>query len=511
VRILNRLKIKAKLGLLLAVSALSLIATIVLGASFLHHKIVSDREDQTKRQVETAVSVIQSWYDKEQSGKLSRWQAQAGAIAALRPLRYGNNDYFFIQRYDGVVVLNPNLPKVEGQNRSDFRDADGVRRVQLQIDTAKRGGGVVYYRMPRAGTDQQIPKVSYIAGFDPWQWTIGTGVYIDDIAAEFLAILAQLVLIASAIFGIATVCGYFVNQNISAALGQLNVQMERLAAGDLSVEIDEAERKDEIGEMGKAMRVFKQNAIAARLLEAEREKRRELEMAMNHAGRVDALGRLAGGIAHDLNNALVPVLAMTKMAMARLKKETREYANLELALMGAGRAKELVQQILAFSRKQTVEQREFDLGPVVADGIKMLRASFPPTIKLDAEIDAVPTIYGDAGQLNQVLVNLVTNGAHAVGDKPGTVTISLGADGDGQVRLAVADNGCGMDEQTRARIFEPFFTTKEVGKGTGLGLSMVHGIVTAHGGNISVQTARGKGTRIDIVLPPAQRRKADAA
>jgi len=511
VRILNRLKIKAKLGLLLAVSALSLIATIVLGASFLHHKIVADREEQTQRQVETAVSIIQSWYDKEQSGKLSRWEAQAGAIAALRPLRYGNNDYFFIQRYDGVVVLNPNLPKVEGQNRSGYRDADGVRRVQVQIDTAKRGGGIVYYRMPRAGTDRQIAKVSYIAGFDPWQWAVGTGVYIDDIAAEFLAILARLVLIASAIFGIATVFAYFVNHNISAALGQLSAQMERLAAGDLSVEIDEAERKDEIGEMGKAMRVFKQNAIAARLLEAEREKRRELEMVMNHAGRLDALGRLAGGIAHDLNNALVPVLAMTKVAMSRLKKESREHANLELVLMGAGRARELVQQILAFSRKQAIEQREFDLAPVVADGIKMLRASFPSSIKLEAEIDAVPTIYGDPGQLNQVLVNLVTNGAQAIGDKPGTVTISLGADGDGQVRLAVTDTGCGMDEPTRARMFEPFFTTKELGKGTGLGLSMVHGIIAAHGGTISVQSAHGRGTRIDVVLPAAQRRKADAA
>jgi signal transduction histidine kinase len=512
VRILNRFKIKAKLGLLLAVSALSLVATIVLGASFLYHKIVADREDQTHRLVETAVSIVQSWYDQEQSGKLSRWQAQAGAIAALRPLRYGNNDYFFIQSYDGIVVLNPNLPKVEGLNRADYRDPDGVARVQLQIDQAKKGGGVVYYRMPRGGgADQQIPKVSYIAGFDPWRWAIGTGVYIDDIAAEFLTVLTQLILIASAIFGGAMVCAYFVNHNISAALGRLALLMERLAAGDLSVEIDEAERKDEIGEMGKAMRVFKLNAIAARSLEAEREKRRELEMAVNHAGRVDALGRLAGGIAHDLNNALVPVLAMTKLVLSRMKAQTREYANLELVLMGAERAKELVQQILAFSRKQGIEQREFDLGRVVGDAVKMLRASFPPTLMLETDINPIPAVYGDPGQLNQVLVNLVTNGAHAIGEKPGTVTISLHADDeDGYIRLAVADTGAGMDEATRARMFEPFFTTKEVGKGTGLGLSVVHGIITAHAGQISVQSERGKGTRIDIVLPIAERRKADA-
>jgi signal transduction histidine kinase len=287
--------------------------------------------------------------------------------------------------------------------------------------------------------------------------------------------------------------------------------MERLAAGDLSVEIDEADRRDEIGEMGKAMRVFKQNAIAARLLDAEREKRRELEMAVSHASRIDALGRFAGGIAHDLNNALVPVLAMTKLVSSHLTKPSREFANLELAIMGAERAKDLVQQILAFGRKQSGEPRDFDPAQVVADGVKMLRASFPPTISLDTNIDRVPMLRGDPGQLNQVLVNLAINGVHAIGDQPGTITISLRPEGDGFIRLAVADSGSGMDEKTKARMFEPFFTTKEIGKGTGLGLSVVRDIITAHGGAISVESAPGKGTRIDIVFPAAQRRKADAA
>jgi signal transduction histidine kinase len=232
---------------------------------------------------------------------------------------------------------------------------------------------------------------------------------------------------------------------------------------------------------------------------------------VNHAARLDALGRLASGIAHDLNNALVPVLAMTKLVLSRLTKQTREHANLELALMGAERAKELVQQILTFGRKQAGEMREFDLAQVIAESVKMLRASLPATVKLETDIDAVPRIHGDPGQLSQVLVNLVTNGAHAIGDKPGTVAISLARDGDGRVRLAVADTGCGMDERTQARMFEPFFTTKEVGKGTGLGLSVVHSIITAHGGKISVQSARGRGTRIDVLFPAVQGGKSEAA
>jgi signal transduction histidine kinase len=234
-------------------------------------------------------------------------------------------------------------------------------------------------------------------------------------------------------------------------------------------------------------------------------------MAMNHAGRIDALGRLAGGIAHDLNNALVPVLALTKTVLARMPKDNRERAKLDLVLIGAQRSKDLVQQILAFCRKEAIEKREFDLAKVVDDGVKMLRASLPSTIKIVGVIDPVPSIFGDPGQLNQVLINLATNAAHAIGERVGTITISLGSESASRLRLTVADDGCGMDEKTRSRIFEAFFTTKELGKGTGLGLSLVHGIVTSHDGTIGVHSTLGEGTRFDIVLPTAAetRRRAE--
>jgi signal transduction histidine kinase len=287
--------------------------------------------------------------------------------------------------------------------------------------------------------------------------------------------------------------------------------MERLAAGDLTVEIADAERRDEIGEMGKAMLVFKDNAVAAQQLEAEKERRWELEMMVGHADRVDAIGRLAGGIAHDLNNALVPVLAMTKSVMSRLPKDGREHAKLDLVMMGAQRARELVQQILAFSRKQEIEMRDLDLAQVVSDGIRLLRAGLPATINLVSTIEPVPAIHGDAGQLNQVLVNLVSNAAQAVGDRPGKVTVNLQSPDASHVRLAVSDTGCGMDEKTRARIFEPFFTTKPVGEGTGLGLSVVHGIVLSHGGTITVDSKFGAGTRFEVILPVVRRAEAAVA
>jgi signal transduction histidine kinase len=511
VNFLNGLKIKAKLALLLSVSAAALIATLALGASFLHQKMVDDREQQTQRLTTVAVSVVESWYARIASEGLSPEAAQAGAVAALRPLRYGNSDYYFIQRYDGVAVLNPNQPQVEGLQRGQAIDSGGTPRVRRHIEAAQRGGDFVYYRFPRTGSTEEILKVAYVAGFEPWHWAIGTGVYVDDIETEFRSSLIKLTSLAGLVFSAALIFAYFINRNVGTSLLWLKDKMERLANGDLTVEIDEAERGDEIGAMAKAMRVFKENAQAAQLLQAEREKRRELEYAMNHADRVDSLGRLASGIAHDLNNALVPVLAMTKSVMLRQPKTSREYANLDLALMGAQRARELVQQILAFSRKQAIEYRDFDVAQVVNDGIRMLRAVLPSTIKLESAIEPIPTIYGDAGQINQVLVNLVTNSSHAIGDDRGTITVSLKRDDDARVRLSVADNGCGMDDKTAARLFEPFFTTKEAGKGTGLGLSVVRGIVSSHGGTITVSSAPGQGTRFDVVLPIARQAEAEVA
>jgi signal transduction histidine kinase len=495
--ILNSLKIKAKLTLVLGTSALSLAATIALGGSLLHQKIFAAREQQAKQLVEVALHIVQDWYNNEQSGAMTREQAQAAAIGMLRTLRYGNDEYFWINRYDGVTVLHSNQSKLEGKFRLGVTDPDGVAQVRIQIEEAKANGGFVYYRFPRIGSLKPVRKVAYAAGFAPWEWAIGTGAYVDDIDAEFRSALVELILIASGIFAVATLCGYLVSQNIGYSLASLKTKMERLANGELTVDISEAERGDEIGDMGRAMRVFKDNAVA----------KRELEMAMNHAGRIDALGRLAGGIAHDLNNALVPVLAMTKTVLSRMAKDSRERAKLDLVLTGAQRSKDLVQQILAFCRKEAIEKREFDLAKVVDDGVKMLRASLPSTIKIVGVVDPVPTVFGDPGQLNQVLINLATNAAHAIGEGTGTITIRLGPESASRVRLTVADDGCGMDEKTKSRIFEAFFTTKELGKGTGLGLSLVRGIVTSHDGTISVASTLGEGTRFDIVLPTAAETK----
>jgi PAS domain S-box-containing protein len=232
------------------------------------------------------------------------------------------------------------------------------------------------------------------------------------------------------------------------------------------------------------------------------EERRSSESRMHHSQRLEALGTLAGGVAHDLNNALVPVLALTKLVAGRLPDDSRERRNLDTVVQAAARARDLVKQVLSFSRKEEQRREEIDLAAVTSEALGLLRASVPSTIRLDETIAPTPLILGDAGQWHQVIVNLVTNAAQAIGETHGTISVLLRAEPDGRhLRLTVADTGCGMDEGTRARIFEPFFTTKEVGQGTGLGLSVVHGIVTSHGGRIDVESTPGRGTQIHIVLP----------
>jgi PAS domain S-box-containing protein len=228
---------------------------------------------------------------------------------------------------------------------------------------------------------------------------------------------------------------------------------------------------------------------------------RDTQQQLLHAQKMDALGTLAGGVAHELNNTLVPVLALTKMVANELPADSRGRAHLDIVLRASHRARDLVRQILAFSRKEQPRLESVDLAEVLGHSLRMLRASLPASIRIEERIAPVPPLTGDAVQMGQVIVNLVTNAAQAIGQAQGRIEVTLEPGGDGEARITVADTGCGMAEAVRARIFEPFYTTKGVGQGTGLGLAIVHGIVRRHAGRIAVDSAPGRGTRFEIVLP----------
>ncbi len=238
---------------------------------------------------------------------------------------------------------------------------------------------------------------------------------------------------------------------------------------------------------------------------AAEEHARELQRKLMHSQKLEALGTLAGGIAHDLNNTLTPIMALSKIMARRHDPDSKDRSYLEMIFAASEQARDLVKRVLAFSRQEKIDKRPANLAGIVGDALKLLRATIPTSIRLDIQISEVPSIFADASQIHQIVTNLVSNAAQAIGNRLGVITVRLesivGAGTRGEIRLSVIDTGEGMDETTRQRIFEPFYTTKQVGQGTGLGLSIVDGIVVDHGGRIAVESEPGQGTRFDLYFP----------
>lgn len=253
--------------------------------------------------------------------------------------------------------------------------------------------------------------------------------------------------------------------------------------------------------------------ISARLA-AERAER-EAEERLRQSRKLESLGTLAGGIAHDFNNVLLAIVGYTELAARELPAEGAAREDLDQVLRAAERGKQLVQRILAFSRRRDLTRLPVRLPRVVSEALDLLRATLPSTIEIRTAIDeATPTVLADETQLHQVVLNLATNSAHAM-KEGGTLVVRVAAASVNEdlagrhadlrpgryARLTVTDTGTGIPPEVRERIFEPFFTTKPAGEGTGLGLSVILGIVRSFDGAIVLESEPGRGTRVDVWLP----------
>ena len=250
-----------------------------------------------------------------------------------------------------------------------------------------------------------------------------------------------------------------------------------------------------------------------RKAEAEKEK---LEAQLQQAYKMEAIGTLAGGIAHDFNNILSPIMIHSEMAMMDLPPESPLQHNLKQIFLAGERARGMVKQILAFSRKEQQERTPIRFGAILKEVVKLLRSSIPTTIDIrhntEAEMDI---IFANHTQVHQVILNLCTNASHAMREKGGVLEIGLSdlyldfetagkfdnLNTGSYLRLTVRDTGHGIDPEVINRIFDPYFTTKETGEGTGMGLSVAHGIVKNHGGDITVESELGKGTTFHVLFP----------
>lgn len=256
----------------------------------------------------------------------------------------------------------------------------------------------------------------------------------------------------------------------------------------------------------------KRNALTS----AEQQRSQELQL---RARRMESLGELASGIAHDFNNILLAIRGNARLALQDTPTNTAAHDSLLEIDKASTRATKLIQRILAFARQEETRREPLQLQPVVEEAMQLLRSALPLRIKLEAHFDRdLPAILADATQIHQVVMNLATNAAHAIGERAGRIDISLttvevdavlaattaGLQPGRHVRLTVADDGCGMDEYTLQHSFEPMFTTKPPGQGTGLGLAVVDGILKSHGALLTADSKPGTGTTLRLYFPVAQ-------
>ncbi|CAM3758322.1 ATP-binding protein [Paracidovorax anthurii] len=265
---------------------------------------------------------------------------------------------------------------------------------------------------------------------------------------------------------------------------------------------------------GETTTVFARDLTGRKKAEAHRS---ELEAQLRESHKMQAVGTMAGGIAHDFNNILSAILGNVELAKADCPADSPALESLREIEKAGRRARDLVRQILTFSRNEPPKRTAVSVAEAVHDTERLLRVTLPPAIELRTHVDAaLPPMLADATQVEQALLNLCTNAIHAIGEARGAVRVEASAvqpdhrlcerlalpEGT-YIAITVADNGPGMDAATQQRIFEPFFTTKPVGQGTGLGLAVVHGVTRTHGGAVDVQSTPGEGSRFTLYFPVA--------
>ena len=300
-------------------------------------------------------------------------------------------------------------------------------------------------------------------------------------------------------------------KSIGEVLG-IEFEMKKKDGSFINVKFDGKIRKDEVGNFIQTDCVFRDVSEQVRL----EKKLKEQENALRQHQKIEAIGTLAGGIAHDFNNILAAIVGFTELSLDDAEVESVLHDNLEEVYSASMRARDLVQQILVFSRKGTQENQVLDICPIIEDTIAMLRSTTPTTIDIQQRISGKPIkVKANPSQLHQILINLITNGVHAIDNRIGTITILVEEECisgskvsnaidmlPGQyAKLSVSDTGLGIDKADLHSIFDPYFTTKAPDKGSGLGLSVVHGIIKSYGGYITVSSEPDSETTFTIYLP----------
>lgn len=436
-------------------------------------------------------------------------------------IRVGQDGYIFLGTYDGLSLSYPFWNK----NVFEITDLNGKKVVQHLIKAAKAGGGFVSYVMPESGYEPQKNKISYVMGIDDWNWYIGYGVYTDVIDEVISKKEAQLykTIFKSALNSLLL---FFILMLLALFFARSVAHKVTIAFNVFSVFFEKDKSDDfRISEENLNFTEFEQMAITVNKMLEERAssnlKTRQLQKKLEMAQKMEAIGLMAGGVAHDLNNTLSAIINIPELMLMDMKKDDPNCENLEMILDAGKRSAAIVKDMLTIGRGIVTKAVVEDLNLLIIESLASaefnnLKLQFPE-IKIKSKLAENP-LYIDCSvtHIKKMIYNLVNNGMEAIKGK-GDITIStsildidVSISGINEISpgsyyiLEISDTGSGISEEDIEKIFEPFYTKKALGRsGTGLGLAIVWNTVVDHHAFIQVTSSKS-GTKFSIYFPIAE-------
>lgn len=463
-------------GTFLARVVVPTILTIILFvASFFVVIIPSVRDSSMERKREmiqeltlSAWNILAKLHNDEIKGLLTRDQAKNQAIEQIRSLHYGQEmkDYFWINDMSPRMIIHPYRTDLNGSDLSDYTDPDGKKVFMEIVNTVKsQGSGFVQYKWQANDRPSVIvPKISYVKGFEPWGWVLGTGIYTDDVNAEIDRHIEKIAGLSIVICMVnVLIFSYIIRASYLTHKKQRNAEQEL--------------------------------------------KKTKSTLALSE--KMASLGRLSAMVAHEINNPLSGILSYARLSTRVLEKEEPGPADLETVKSNLSvisgetkRCGDIVKNLLLFARRSIGNVEQVHLNDIVALSARVIDHSAKMKgIELKTTLDEKDdTVRCDPGAIQQILVALIVNSMDA--SSSGTrITLKTECGDPDHVRFKVIDQGHGIAEKDLPFIFDPFFSTKDSNSSLGLGLSAVYGIVQSHSGTIHVDSTQGRGTRFTVTLP----------
>lgn len=512
---------------LLLVSLVSLLGFAVLtglAMRSVRQQMIEDRVTEIRHLTELGQGILQWHYQRFQSGTFNEAQAKQRALDELRTLRYGNNEYFFVDDFNCISILLPNIPAWEGRNFTQEQDSDGRYFVQMQRDTARAGGGTIYYKFPKEDGQKSIAKASYVLPFQPWQWFIGTGIYLDDVDQEIHNILLRFLLQCASVGLMAGLLITQISRGITVPLIRLTGIIHRLTSRDYDVRIEGKDRTDEIGDIARALAIFQQTGREFEALQQElRQKeaaanaeraawlaqQRENAIRLEQSSRLITVGELATSLAHELNQPLATITNYCRGCVMLLEQGKADPQDLldpmRKATEQALRATQIITRIRTYLRRSEPNLDSQDLQAIIAETVELaeLDTQSQGMAIVHEHCADLPSIRADRIMLQQVVLNLIRNGIAAMQGhaSPGQPLIISSTRMGGFVETRVLDRGPGVAPAHEDKIFTPFFTTKP--DGMGMGLNICRSIIEFHGGRLWASANPAGGAIFHFTLPIA--------